>query len=258
MTESEHIKMTEKAIDYMYQYLDKEITTEEIAAHVGYSTYHFIRIFKEVTGITPRHYLSALRIESSKFLLLHSTDSNLKTLLSIGFRSMGSFSSRFKQYVGLSPKSFRKKTSTYAQQLQKYQEKGGSTIGENIRRVPYVTSYIEAPASFKGLIFIGLFPRPIPDQRPAVGTAIKHTQKYCVFSEVPKGEYYVMAAGLPWGLNPKNYIISKTSLRGKSDKIIVSEDSNIEVKIELREPLPFDPPILINLPYLLFENDKKS
>ncbi|WP_243298371.1 helix-turn-helix domain-containing protein [Bacillus litorisediminis] len=257
MTESEHMKVTKKAIDYMHKHLDQEITTKDIASYVGYSTYHFIRVFKEVTGITPRHYLSALRIESSKDLLLHSSDSNLKTLLSIGFRSIGSFSSRFKQYVGMSPKSFRQKTGTYVSHLQHYQNMVRPPSDDSVKRIPYVTCHIEAPVTFNGLIFIGLFPRQIPDQRPIVGTAIKHSRKYCVFSEVPRGEYYVLAAGLPWGLHPKHYNFSRTSLRGKSDKIRVSDHSNIEVTIKLRGPLPVDPPILINLPYLLFEKDKK-
>jgi len=55
-----------KAIEYMKDHLDEEITTEELSKYVGYSPYHFVRIFKEVTGVSPRHYLSALRIEAGK------------------------------------------------------------------------------------------------------------------------------------------------------------------------------------------------
>lgn len=258
MASNEQTKVIEDAIIFMRDHVDEEITTEDLASHVGYSTYHFIRLFKEVTGVTPRHYLSALRIEYSKQILLQSSSSHLKTLLSIGFRSMGSFSSRFKQFVGLSPKSFRQKNDLFISHFEKYRTKEGKSSFHSANKPPYVTCYIESPDTFKGMVFIGLFPRPIPDQRPVVGTAFKETNKWCVFSNVPIGEFYVLAAGIPWGINRKHYFLSKQSLRGKSDRIIVGSDSTIEVKLTLRDPLPTDPPILLNLPHLLFERDRKK
>ncbi|GAA0323948.1 helix-turn-helix transcriptional regulator [Bacillus carboniphilus] len=253
----EQTKMVEKAIEYMKEHIEEEITTEELANYVGYSTYHFIRIFKEITGVPPRHFLSAIRIESSKQLLLHSSSTHLKTLLSIGFRSIGSFSSRFKQFVGISPKKFRKEQDTYVTHLELYQEKKTNSGVQGYKKPPLMTCHIKTPDYFKGILFVGLFPRPIPDQRPIVGTAISHTTRYCVFTDIPPGEYFVLAAGLRWGMNPKHYFLSEQSIRGKSDQISVKMDSILDVKVELREPLPYDPPILINLPLLLFEKDRK-
>ncbi len=97
-----------QAIEYMNDHLDEEITSEKLANHVGYSPFHFSRVFKEVTGVPPRHYLSALRIEAGKEALVNPSDSIIKAVLGAGFRSAGSFSSKFKQYVGLSPKQFQK------------------------------------------------------------------------------------------------------------------------------------------------------
>lgn len=94
---NEKTKIVLKAIDYMKNHLDQEITTKQLANHVGYSTYHFIRIFKEVTGISPRHYLSSLRVEHGKEMLANSPSSTiLKTLLGAGFRSLGTYSTTSK------------------------------------------------------------------------------------------------------------------------------------------------------------------
>ncbi|PLR87090.1 hypothetical protein [Bacillus sp. V33-4] len=54
------------------------------------------------------------------------------------------------------------------------------------------------------------------------------------------------------------YFVYDNALRGKSELVTVQEYSSLEVNIELREPLPYDPPILINLPLLLFEKDSNK
>lgn len=246
------------AIEYMKKHLDEEITSEKLASLVGYSHYHFSRLFKEITGVSPRRYLSALRIESGKKILVDASSSSiLKTLLLIGFRSMGTFSTKFKQFVGLSPKQFQVHTDDLYQFINQfeYQDKL-----EPIKVSPPVVScHLEVPKSFKGLIFIGLFPRPMPDQKPIAGAAITHNQADCVFSSVPLGTYYVLAAALPLSFHPKDYFLLDKSLRGKSDHSIeVTEMTEAEVRIALREPLPYDPPILINLPQLLFEKEKNK
>ncbi|WP_239984699.1 helix-turn-helix domain-containing protein [Lentibacillus sediminis] len=253
---SDQYKAVVQAIEYMKRNLDKEITSEELASLVGYSHYHFSRIFKEITGVSPRHYLSALRIESAKQILVNRSSSTmLHTLLSVGFRSMGTFSSRFKQYVGLSPKQFQVNVKPLHQFIN--QQENNIKPLEDSRPSPVLTCYIEFPESFKGLIFVGLFPRPIPDQKPLQGIVLNHHQSKCLFSNIPTGTYYVLAATLPISFNPRDYFLLDRVLRGKYEyPIKVTDCTNTEIRITLREPLPTDPPILVNLPQLLFEQKK--
>jgi AraC-like DNA-binding protein len=252
----EHIKITVEAITYMKMNLSADITTEELASHVGYSHFHFIRIFKEVTGIAPRHYLSALRIEAGKSHLSESTSSVLKVLLSLGFQSIGTFSSRFKQYVGQSPREFRQKMGTLQNQLIQF---GTMEQTQSLETLQFqsVRCKIIPPLDFKGILFAGLFPRPIPDQRPIVGTALLHKNSSCLFSNIPEGKYYMLIAGIPWNLNPKKYFSSDSLLRGKYEQPLeITSGTNIDITVKLREPMPYDPPILINLPLLLYEKNK--
>ena len=248
-----HETIVEQAIDYMKLNLDRELTTEEIAREVGYSEYHFIRLFKEVTGISPRNFLSALRIEEGKKKLLQPTGSLLNVVLSLGFLSVGSFSSRFKQTVGISPMKFRKTSKELVEKL--IEEKELSEYKEGRSRISCTVHY---PESFNGLIFVGAFPRPIPDQRPLKGTAFRNGRNSCSFVDLPPGDYYILAAAIPWSMNPKTYFLLENSLRGKTDEPVhIEEDTKITVELVLREPLPYDPPILVNLPMLFLESKRK-
>ncbi|KQL50926.1 AraC family transcriptional regulator [Heyndrickxia shackletonii] len=252
------MKAVKISIDYMKKNIDTEITSEELAYLVGYSTYHYSRIFKEITGVSPRHYLSALRMEAGKEMLISSkSPSILKILLLIGFRSLGTFSSKFKQFVGLSPKQFQLSTNDLHDFVNDYKDKESPLLLASAP--PILSCHLEVPATFKGIIFVGLFPRAIPDQKPIIGTAFTQNQTSCVFSDIPLGTYYVLAAALKWSVNPKDYFLLNRALRGKYDKPIeITKFTDTEITISLREPLPTDPPILVNLPQLLYEQVKKK
>lgn len=259
LMKDEHVAAAEQAILYMKSHLEEEITSEQLAAHVGYSPYHFTRIFKNVTGISPRHYLSALRMESGKSALLQEPSRLVKVLLSIGFRSAGSFNTRFKQQVGVPPRAFRVGSQALAAYMNQFKDRELSLPAPGKEAAPQITCRIEAPASFRGLIFIGLFPRPIPDRRPVAGTALAGGKRTCAFSDVPPGTYYALAAGIPWSLRPKDYFVLDRAIRGKYPSAIeVNDRTALGIAIQLRDPLPCDPPIVVSLPQLLFEKNRDS
>ncbi|WP_054955855.1 AraC family transcriptional regulator [Paenibacillus dakarensis] len=249
----------EKAIQYMKEHLNEDIKAEQLANIVGYSPYHFARVFKSITGITIRQYLSALRIESGKSYLLKEPSLLVKILHSIGFSSSGSFHTRFKQFVGLSPKQFRSSSELLHNYVKQYESAPLSLPQGQESVLPRIQCHVTTPETFRGLIFVGLFPRPVPDQRPVAGTALNLRNRTCQFTGVPHGTYYVLAAGIPWSLNPRDYFLLEHAPRGIYDhSILVDETTDLNLKITLREPSPFDPPIVINLPLLLFEQDQKK
>ncbi|OAB41761.1 AraC family transcriptional regulator [Paenibacillus glacialis] len=254
----DHISATVQAISYMKAHLDEDITSEQLAVHVSYSPYHFTRIFKSVTGISPRHYLSALRIESGKLELLKAPSLLVKVLMAIGFRSVGTFNTRFKENVGVTPKKFRNLSDALSAYMNQYENQELLLNATDLNSTQKICCHIEAPDSFRGMIFVGLFPRPIPDQRPIAGTAMNRKNRTCTFTNVPEGTYYTLVAGIPWSINPKNYFVLDDSLRGIFPSAIhVTDNTDINMTIRLRSPLPFDPPIVVNLPLLLFEQHKK-
>lgn len=255
--QNEKEKIIIQAIEYMKHHLDEDITSESLAQYVGYSPFHFSRMFKDVTGVSPRLYLSALRIEAGKQILIDSSDSILKTLLNVGFRSVGTFSSKFKQFVGLPPKQFQRNIHSLHTYLNEYDFSKELEPLEVL--APSVTCHIIKPQQFKGMIFVGLFPRAIPDQAPIVGTAIHHKKTSCTFSKVPLGTYYLLTAAIPRSINPRTYFVLDEAYRGRVEQpILIEKNTMIDVEVTLREPLPYDPPILINLPKLLFERENRK
>lgn len=80
-----------------------------VAAHAGYSRFHFIRAFKQVYGLTPGQYLSRRRIERAEELLRTADLSVTEICWLVGFGSLGTFSARFKEQTGLTPSAYRRR-----------------------------------------------------------------------------------------------------------------------------------------------------
>lgn len=75
------------------------------AAHV--SKYHFTRCFAETYGETPMRYLTRRRIERAQDLLRSANLTVTEVCTMVGFSSLGSFSSRFRELVGETPTQYR-------------------------------------------------------------------------------------------------------------------------------------------------------
>jgi AraC-like DNA-binding protein len=85
-----------------------------VAAAAGYSRYHFVRLFREAYGETPGHYLSRRRIERAQELLRSANLTVTEICMIVGFTSLGTFCTRFKQQVGMTPSEFRDRVKTNA------------------------------------------------------------------------------------------------------------------------------------------------
>ncbi|WP_052393396.1 bifunctional DNA-binding transcriptional regulator/O6-methylguanine-DNA methyltransferase Ada [Pseudomonas rhizosphaerae] len=78
----------------------------ELAEHAGLSPWHFHRVFKAVTGLTPRGYASARRAEKVR-AQLHQGKSVTDTLYASGFNSSGRFYEAADGMLGMTPAAFR-------------------------------------------------------------------------------------------------------------------------------------------------------
>jgi AraC-like DNA-binding protein len=87
---------------------NENLVIAELAASVGLSKYQFIRAFAAAYGETPGRYLKRLRMERAKLLLAASRLPIGEVGRRVGYRSHGTFSDRFRKYVGMSPSEYRK------------------------------------------------------------------------------------------------------------------------------------------------------
>ena len=91
-----------------------ERSIDEVASAAAMSRYHFIRQFKAVFGETPVQYRTRARLERAKRLLSQSDQSITDICMTVGFSSLGSFSTLFSQRVGQSPSAYRLAAKTSA------------------------------------------------------------------------------------------------------------------------------------------------
>ena len=81
---------------------------DQMAAQAGFSKFYFARAFKDAYGETPANYLTRRRVERAKDLLRSANLTVTEVCKVVGFTSLGSFSSRFSELVGMSPSAFQR------------------------------------------------------------------------------------------------------------------------------------------------------
>src|ERR687888_954879 len=87
------------------------LTLDSMAQAAHLSKFHFARAFTKAYGETPRTYLTRRRIERAKDLLRSANLTITEICFLVGFESVGSFSSRFRDLVGMSPSEYRRQSS---------------------------------------------------------------------------------------------------------------------------------------------------
>ncbi|MEL4320042.1 AraC family transcriptional regulator [Leifsonia sp. YIM 134122] len=87
---------------------------EALARGVNLSGGHLSRAFKLAYGEAPYRYLMTRRIERAMTLLRRGDLSVTEICFAVGFSSLGTFSTRFSELVGVSPTAYRRGTSTTA------------------------------------------------------------------------------------------------------------------------------------------------
>jgi len=244
-----HHEAVERVIRLMHDRLEEPLTLQEMSRMAHISPYHFNRIFRQITGIPPNQFFYALRLETAKRLLLTTNTSVTDVCFDVGYNSLGTFIRRFTGLVGISPSRFRSLARRATDSLSL------PTVNPfnqgPARPAATISGRISAPASFAGVIFVGVFTTPIPQGAPISGTVIEKPGPFHVPS-VADGIYYVLAAGLARSKDLREYFLYETTLRGGGQPILVL-NGRVEgsTDISLRPPEAFDPPILMTLPLLL-------
>jgi transcriptional regulator GlxA family with amidase domain len=95
--------------DHMDRHYAEPIDLELLGRTAGMSKWHFHRLFSTAYGVTPAAYLSERRIERAQDLLRATTLSVTEVCFAVGFSSLGSFSTRFRQVTGESPREFQQR-----------------------------------------------------------------------------------------------------------------------------------------------------
>ena len=107
-TREELYRRLHRAKEFIAASFEEPVTIEEMARVACLSTNHFLRTFRQAFRQTPHQFLTAQRLERAQRLLLHTDLPVTEVCLSVGFESLGSFSSLFRRMLGASPEKFRR------------------------------------------------------------------------------------------------------------------------------------------------------
>ena len=98
-----------RARDFIDRNQAEDLSLEAVAKAVNTSTFYFCKMFKRATGLTFTEYLSRIRVEKAKNLLLNPHIRISEVAFEVGFQSLSQFNRVFKKITGQSPSHFRVK-----------------------------------------------------------------------------------------------------------------------------------------------------
>ncbi len=106
--EDQSTRPVRNAQAYVEEHYMEPVTLEEIARHVGLNETYLSSVFKKQTGKSLIDFLTHVRVQHAKELLINHHKSVNEIAEEVGFNDAKYFTKRFKKYTGLSPNEYRK------------------------------------------------------------------------------------------------------------------------------------------------------
>ncbi|EOD67632.1 AraC family transcriptional regulator [Amycolatopsis vancoresmycina DSM 44592] len=242
-----------QAISSIRERYFEPITLADLASEVFVSRFHFSRMFADATGVTPGRFLTAVRLFEAKRLLLTTSLNVSDIVCSVGYSSVGTFTSRFSRAVGMTPTQYRE--PQVAELLV--------AISPTLRRLPPLRTLRAAGRNCASLqsgtgelaiqldlpsgsapadTLVGLFADPVPQCGPVAftGMANVHSAELTI-NGAPAGQWTAIAVAQhqPGAAGPRFSIAYST--------VHVAPHGRSATRIALRAPAPTDAPIAITL-----------
>ena len=96
-----------RVAQYVQDNLHRELRLAELSGLVHMSPYHFARLFKRSTGVSPHRFLVQRRIEQARALLAAQPLPIAEIARSVGFRTPSHFATTFRRVSGITPSAYR-------------------------------------------------------------------------------------------------------------------------------------------------------
>lgn len=253
----DHLAAIDRVIAAMRAEPGASFTLDQFAEIASFSPYHFARLFRQVVGIPPGEFHAALRYEYAKRLLITTDFSITDICFEVGYDSLGTFSARFKQLVGLGPATFRALPDVLAE-LEAANQRCEPVLppGLPIGVASSVSGYFANAHVLDGAwrAYVGLFPASIARNRPVAGTRIQPSEPFTILG-APRGTYRLLSALVPMTCSVVDRLLPSAAMR------VAAAEAPIEVgergmtpmvPLMIRALSPHDPPVLIALPALDF------
>lgn len=236
----------ENAIARIWTGYSEPLSLADIAKSAFLSRFHFSRVFRDATGVSPGRFLSAVRIYQAKRLLASTSLSVTEISLTVGYNSLGSFTNRFTESVGASPTRFRRMWRDGIRSL-------ADVPAIRANRPATVTGTATLPVGYRpARVFVGVFQTPIIQCQPLAWTIVEAADgrpgRYRL-AGLPCGQWYIRAVAAADSADPEPWT-RRSLLIGGQGPVRMSLSAPAAVDFALRPRRPSDLPILFAVPNL--------
>ena len=225
-----------RAIELMRVDLDMPLSHSQLARAARMSEFHFSRVFHDATGLPPLRFQSALRLARARDLVVSTDDAVIEICLRIGYNSIGSFTRRFTELVGISPMRLRQRISE-----RKLPEEAATNGGVRVRLTAEGGELV-------GPRLVAAFESPLPFGKP-LGSALSYSDSVLSLGGLGAKPFYLVA----FGSN------GKASLR--SSPLLVTHEAlaaSSTLDLVARRIESTDPPILSFVPFMVHWHHEQS
>lgn len=241
----------EKVIAAMHERLDAPFLLDDMARIAYLSPYYFNRVFRQVTGVPPRRFHTALRMAAAKRLLLTTDLSVTDVCLDLGYHSLGTFTTQFHELVGVSPRALRRLAGDPPCTPEELVD---ALEGQAADAGTVASGRIGGSEAADGrVVFVGLFAGGCPQGLPSACTARIGPGAFRL-ATTPGIRRHVAAAALPVSDEPADYLVpdeSELLVASGPARATLAREPDEARELTLRHLRPTDPPVLLALPLLL-------
>ncbi|WUH89151.1 AraC family transcriptional regulator [Streptomyces sp. NBC_00433] len=240
--------IVQRAVAVIRDKYGEPLTLDELARMVLVSKFHFLRSFRRTTGVTPGRFLSAVRLAEAKRLLLDTSLKVSDISAQVGYSSIGSFTRRFTESVGLPPTQYRQTATAVP---LPHPQRPASTSRNS------VSGYVRPWRTGRTEVFVGLFDSPIMQGRPAVCAVLEAPGPFRL-TGIPAGTWFLHAATLPEpgaaGCRTRQWrqpvqLVDCTGPLTMRDQDAAAAERHERVILTPRPAEWFRPPVLLALPH---------
>jgi AraC family transcriptional regulator len=244
--EKSHRDAVIRVIEVLRQGTNPGLALGEMARIALISRFHFDRLFRQIVGISPSKFQSALRIAHAKRLLLTSNLTALDVCLAVGYNSLGTFTRRFAQMVGTPPRGLRRLVS--GRPVVSFPHTPGDTEPRTGQRS--ISGTLRFPEGFEGFAIVGLFDTPVPQGHP-LSCAVVTGDAPGFTLPAAEGDYFALSAAMSMSANSVSVLLNDVSAVGRT-AVNIREGATPHIEIQLRPMEITDPPIITAVnPFLL-------
>lgn len=240
---AEHVTAVNRAIRAMNEEFGDPRHLADSATAALYSPWHFHRVFHMVTNTTPARFLAAVRMQNAKVLLADTSLTVNAIRSSVGYQSLGSFTSQFTRLVGVPPGGFRRLVDNAVGCSVDPDRMTGASHGAHGPQVELTSAHMDAAGS---TAVIGFFRADLPQGTPATFAALFGKFSGRLTAPPSQGAYDIFGLALPAGASLLDLTLgSCASAEVGHRRITVDSQAQFApISLALREPRSVDPPIV--------------